>query len=112
MSRSIIRGRVWAHVSTQWSIITSRYINYIRGVIVPDLLIKDVSEEDKELLRVQAAKKGRSMQEELREIIHNGVNPTTGGGWYASLRSLLNGLEGEGFELPSRQQPRPTIDFE
>ena len=44
---------------------------------MPDVLIKNVSAEDKERLRVQAAKNGRSMQEELRIIISNAVNHAT-----------------------------------
>ena len=79
---------------------------------MPDLLIKDVTADDKERLRVQAARNRHSMQEELRSIIHEGVNPNTGVPWYASLKGALEGLADEGFALPERQAPKSPMQFE
>lgn len=79
---------------------------------MPDVLIKDVEAEDKELLRIQAARNRRSMQEELRIIIHEGVNPSPNTSWYSSLKETLQGLEEDGFTLPARQTPKAPIQFE
>lgn len=79
---------------------------------MPDLLVKSVSDADKKKLRLQAARHGHSMQEELRTIIHNGVNPSGGQSFYEALKEAFDGLEDEGFTLPERRAPRHAPSFE
>ncbi|MBQ9690517.1 MAG: hypothetical protein IJV62_00165 [Eggerthellaceae bacterium] len=78
---------------------------------MPDVLIKNVSAEDKERLRVQAAKNGRSMQEELRIIISNAVNHAPQLSLYNELKDFFE-LAGDDFLAPPRTQPRDVIDFD
>lgn len=79
---------------------------------MPDLLVKSVSDADKKKLRVQAARHGHSMQEELRTIIHNGVNPSGAQSFYKALKEAFDGLEDEDFTLPERRVPRHAPSFE
>ena len=79
---------------------------------MPDLLVKSVSDADKKKLRLQAARHGHSMQEELRTIIHNGVNPSSGQSFYQALKEAFDGLEDDGFTLPERHVPRHAPSFE
>ena len=79
---------------------------------MPDLLVKSVSDADKKKLRLQAARHGHSMQEELRTIIHKGLNPSSGQSFFDALKEAFDGLEDEGFVLPERRAPRPAPSFE
>ena len=64
-------------------------------------------------LRVRAAQKGWSMEEEVRRILQEVLAPPTpqkGFGTRAR-QKVLEVSEGWDFELPARSMPRPTPDF-
>lgn len=71
---------------------------------MPDLLIRNLSEETKRSLSVRAAEHGNSVQAEASKIINDAVRPSTG--WIGMLIGAAQGAENEGFSLPERHAPR------
>lgn len=71
---------------------------------MPDLLIRNLSEETKRSLSVRAAEHGNSVQAEASKIINDAVRPNSG--WIGMLMSSARGAESEGFSLPERHAPR------
>ncbi len=71
---------------------------------MPDLLIRNLSEETKRSLSVRAAEHGNSVQAEASKIINDAVRPSTG--WIGMLIGAAQGAESKGFSLPERHAPR------
>lgn len=71
---------------------------------MPDLLIRNLSEETKRSLSVRAAEHGNSVQAEASKIINDAVRPSSG--WVGMLMSAGQGAESEGFAFPERHAPR------
>jgi plasmid stability protein len=101
------------------------------GAAMASITIRNLDEETKRRLRIRAAKHGRSMEEEARRILHEGVGtatPTpglaeTGGdlqtgtalppdkGLGTFIHELFQPLGGVELELPTRRSRREPPDF-
>lgn len=76
------------------------------------ILIRQLSEKDKERLRVRAAKRGRSMEAEAREILRTAlVTPEPEENPYVAIRRLIEPLGGVELKIPKRtSRPQPAFD--
>ena len=77
------------------------------------LTIRNLEDEVKGRLRMRAAKHGRSMEEEARQILRQALSGNTPEKGLASrihqrVMETTGGLE---LDLPARSQPRPALDF-
>jgi plasmid stability protein len=81
---------------------------HARDSIVATLTIRNIDEELKARLRIAAAQHGRSMEEEVRDILRRTLGKPTGpGGLGSRLHQRFAVLADPGLELPMRvQQPR------
>lgn len=72
------------------------------------LTIRNLDEQVKTLLRVEAARHGRSMEEEVRVILQNAVAGTAKvTGFGSRVHQRFASLEDEGLTIPDRtEQPR------
>jgi plasmid stability protein len=72
--------------------------------------IRDLDDEVRERLRVQAAANGRSMEAEVRAILTEAVRPANeAGGLLASLLERIGKIGGVELDLPERATPaRPA----
>lgn len=81
------------------------------------ITIRKLDDSAKARLRVRAAEKGRSMEEEAREILETAVKAPVAPGMprnlYESIRRRLDeaGIDGVELEIPPRQPMREPIDF-
>ncbi|MFZ1568728.1 MAG: plasmid stabilization protein [Thiolinea sp.] len=77
------------------------------------LTIRNIDDSLKAALRVRAAQKGWSMEEEVRRILQEALaQPTAQKNFGTRARQkVLEVSEGWDFELPARSVPRPTPDF-
>jgi plasmid stability protein len=76
------------------------------------ITIRDLSNETKERLRVQAAEHGRSMEAEARALIDAGTaKPARAKNFGVAFLELGKEFGGIELELPSREDPfkRPTV---
>lgn len=74
------------------------------------LTVRGIPETEKEALRVRAAKNGRSMEAEVRAIIHEAVNRNeTSDNLYAAIRKQVEPFGGieipENPDKPAREPP-------
>jgi len=78
------------------------------------ITIRNLDDNVKANLRIQAASNGRSMEEEARRILRDGVMPqpaaNIGMGTY--IRQLFEPLGGVELDLPSRDEPMRGPDFD
>lgn len=76
------------------------------------LTIRNLDDAIKERLRVRAALRGRSMEEEARDILRKAVGGVTGPGLWKRSRILFGGDKGVELEIPPRVEDRspPTFD--
>jgi antitoxin FitA len=78
------------------------------------MTIRNIDEQLKTRLRVQAAKNGRSMEDEARDILRIALNtePASGLTLVEEIRALVEPLGGVDLELPPRDPMRelPGID--
>lgn len=77
------------------------------------LTIRNLDEALKRRLRVRAAQHGRSMEEEVREILREVVSePRSGANLAASIQARVAGIGGVELELPARELVRepPLLD--
>ena len=77
------------------------------------LTIRQLDEKTKSRLRVQAAKHGRSMEEEARAILRSAVSTSTPEkeNLAETIRRRFAGLGGVELELPKRDAMREPPDF-
>src|SRR5437016_14104374 len=78
------------------------------------LTIRQLDERTKTRLRVRAARHGRSMEEEAREILRLAVNappPEAKGNLGEMIRSVFAPLGGVELELPPRERIREAPTF-
>ena len=77
------------------------------------LTIRKLDEALKAKLRLEAAKHGRSMEEEARTILRNALSQTEPvGGLGSRIRDRYAALGGVELELPSREEPPRGADFD
>ena len=78
------------------------------------LTIRDLDDSVKSKLRVRAAQRGRSMEEEARHILRPALaeSPTEPVNLYEAIRRVVEPLGGIELELPPREKMRepPTFD--
>jgi len=87
-------------------------ISMIAGVLMASITIRNLDEALKGRLRIEAARHGHSMEEEvrliLRRALHEPARPSRIG---SRIRSRFKDLGDAGFEAPARgDRPRPA-DF-
>lgn len=77
------------------------------------LLIRDLDEDVKARLRVQAAEHGRSMEAEARAILAaaTGIQAAPTRGLASFLRDQLT-VSGVELEIPPRHDPARSVDFD
>jgi plasmid stability protein len=68
------------------------------------MTIRDIEERLKSRLRVQAARNGRSMEDEVRDILRSALSrePTQSGGLYESIRARVESLGGVELQIEPR----------
>ncbi|GAB1409255.1 plasmid stabilization protein [Desulfovibrionales bacterium] len=77
------------------------------------LTIRNLDDDLKTSLRVQAAYHGRSMEEEVRAILRETLTkPTSTTGLGQRLLSRFEHLADERFAVPQRSLPRPPLDWD
>ena len=78
------------------------------------ITIRRLDERITARLRVQAARHGRSMEEEAREILKAGIStapPAPTVDLATAIRRLIEPLGGVELEIPPRDDDRPPPDF-
>lgn len=79
------------------------------------MTIRNLDDDVKARLRVQAARHGQSMEEEARNILRDALSarPKAGSGaaWVADIRALVEPFGGIELELPPREPAREPPDF-
>jgi len=85
------------------------------GLPMATMTIRNLDDEVKRRLRLQAAQHGRSMEEEARAILRDALavkpKPGSGAAWVAEIRALVEPFGGIELELPPREPARQPIDF-
>jgi len=78
------------------------------------LTVRNLDESVKNSLRVRAARNGRSMEEEVRQILQNIVAPEQAGqvSFAERVNSRLAGLHVESLPIPARQLARKPPDID
>ena len=74
------------------------------------LTIRDLDEDVKRRLRILAAQKGHSMEEEARNILKQAVGQKSAAEFIRVARDLFAGENGIELQAPERKN-RPHIDF-
>jgi plasmid stability protein len=80
-----------------------------------NITVRKVPEYVKQALRVRAARRGRSLEEEVRQILVRAASegdparPTNLAAEIAAITDPLGGIE---LEIPKREPPRPPPGFE
>jgi len=78
------------------------------------LTVRNLDESVKNSLRVRAARHGRSMEEEVRQILQNIVAPEQAGqvSFAERVNSRFAGLHVDSLPLPARQLARKPPDID
>ncbi|MGN6229828.1 MAG: FitA-like ribbon-helix-helix domain-containing protein [Trinickia sp.] len=77
------------------------------------MTIRNIDEQLKSRLRVQAAHHGRSMEDEARDILRSALSTHEGGrqSLIESIRSRMAPFGGVDLELPARETISSRVDF-
>lgn len=77
------------------------------------MTIRNIDEQLKSRLRVQAAHHGRSMEDEARDILRAALSTQEGGqqSLIESIRSRISPLGGIDLTLPARETISERVDF-
>ena len=78
------------------------------------LTVRNLDESVKNSLRVRAARHGRSMEEEVRQILQNIVAPEQAGrvSFAERVNSRFAGLQVDSLPIPARQLARTPPDID
>ena len=77
------------------------------------LTIRNVDDATKQRLRLQAARHGVSMEEEVRRILKEALRPAAASaGLGKRLRDRFAGLAVEEFTVPERHAPRTALPWD
>jgi plasmid stability protein len=81
---------------------------------VASMTIRNIDERLKAKLRIRAARHGRSMEDEARDILRTAlsVEPARTGSLVEAIRRRIEPLGGAELEIPSREAMRAPIDFD
>jgi antitoxin FitA len=92
-------------------------INAIIAIInaMASMTIRNLPDETKRLIRLRAAGNGRSMEEEVRELLVRDFKPKTTAksevSWVQQIVASFQEIGGADLELPPREPMRDPIDF-
>jgi plasmid stability protein len=77
------------------------------------MTIRDIDEKLKQRLRLQAARHGRSMEEEARDILRTALShePSRAGGLVDAIRRRVEPLGGVELEIAPREPMREPVDL-
>ena len=78
------------------------------------MTIRNIEDELKARLRVQAAMHGRSMEDEARDILRAALSsePERGGSLVKAIRERIGSMEGVELEIPAREAIRKPPEWE
>lgn len=77
------------------------------------LTVRGLDDETHARLRVQAARHGRSMEAEVRAILHDFLSPPpTASGLGSRIHARFASIGGSEFELPARNESPRAADFD
>jgi len=76
------------------------------------ITIRNIDDQLKERLRVRAAERGRSMEEEARVILRQAVGGVSGPELWALSRELFTGAHGVELDPAVRDDDRPAPSFD
>ncbi len=75
------------------------------------ITIRNLDDDVKQRLRVQAAEHGRSMEEEARDILRRVVGESAPRNLAASIRARISFIGGADLDLPVRESMREPLHF-
>ena len=80
---------------------------------MPSMTIRDIDDKLKSKLRIQAARHGRSMEDEARDILRTAlsVEPTQTGGLVEAIRARIEPLGGVELKIAAREEMREPVTF-
>ena len=78
------------------------------------MTIRDIDEKLKSRLRIQAARHGRSMEEEARDILRSALSreATRSRGLFEAIRARIESLGGVELEIAPREPMREPVNFD
>jgi antitoxin FitA len=78
------------------------------------MTIRDIDEKLKSRLRIQAARHGRSMEDEARDILRSALSlePTQSRGLVEAIRARVESLGGMELEIPPREPMREPVNLD
>ncbi|MCW0235119.1 MAG: plasmid stabilization protein [Ferrovibrio sp.] len=78
------------------------------------IVIRNIDDDLKNRLRQRASRHGRSMEQELREILRStlATEPMTGADFWEAVRKRFAGLEDVELEIPPREMGREPPKFD
>ena len=78
------------------------------------MTIRDIDEKLKSRLRIQAARHGRSMEDEARDILRSALSrePTKSRGLVEAIRARVESLGGVELEIAPREPMREPVNFD
>ncbi|MDH3701862.1 MAG: hypothetical protein OEU46_11145 [Alphaproteobacteria bacterium] len=76
------------------------------------ITIRNFDDELKERLRIQAAKHGHSMEEEVRILLRRALGGVSGPALWRMSRDAFGGDNGVDLALPARDDARKPPDFD
>ncbi len=78
------------------------------------MTIRDIDEKLKAKLRVQAARHGRSMEDEARDILRTALSlePVRTGGLVEAIRARIEPFGGVELEIAPRESIREPVDLD
>ena len=78
------------------------------------MTIRDIDEKLKSRLRIQAARHGRSMEDEARDILRSALSrePTQSPGLFEAIRARVESLGGVELEIAPREPMREPVNFD
>jgi plasmid stability protein len=78
------------------------------------MTIRDIDEKLKSRLRIQAARHGRSMEDEARDILRSAlsVEPTKSRGLVEAIRARVESLGGVELEIAPREPMREPVNLD
>jgi plasmid stability protein len=84
------------------------------GGTMASMTIRDIDEKLKSRLRIQAARHGRSMEDEARDILRSAlsVEPTQARGLVEAIRARVESLGGVELEIAPREPMREPVNLD
>lgn len=83
----------------------------VEGSVMAAVSIRGLDEGVRERLRVRAARNGRSMESEIREILTEAVAEPPSEGLFITLRNRFQEVGGVELDIPPRTEMPRGVDF-